>query len=337
MAPSGSPGAVLTPERRWLATPWPWLAGAIAFALFAPHLLWQIQHDWPTAEFMQNATTRKMVEKSPLEFAASQLLALHPVLAPLWIAGLVHLLLAPGGGRHRILAWIWLTVFGLLAASGTARTNYLAPAYPPLLAAGAVACERLSRAPRWRWLPPAAAAVFALAGAASAPLAIPLLPPARFVAYQEALGVSAPREQVDELGDLPLHFALRFGWPELLGALAEAHAGLSPAEREQAVVLGSWFGDTGAVNRLGAEAGLPPAISGLNNYWLWGPGAASGEVLLALSPGDEQLRGWYEEVERVAEVDCVWCMPDVARLAVYVCRRPRRPLAEWWPELKRFE
>jgi 4-amino-4-deoxy-L-arabinose transferase-like glycosyltransferase len=330
-------GLVLTPERRWLATPWPWLAGAIALALFAPHLLWQVQHDWPTAEFMRNATTRKMVEKSPLAFAASQLLALHPVIAPLWIAGLLYLLLGPEGRRHRLLAWIWLTVFGLLAASGTARTYYLAPAYPPLLAAGAVACERLARAPRWRWLPPVTAAVFALTGAASAPFAIPLLPPERFVAYQRALGVSAPREQVDELGALPLHFALRFGWPELLGALGEAHARLSPAEREQAVILGSWFGDTGAVNLLGAEDGLPSAISGHNNYWLWGPGGATGEVLLALAQSDEKLQGWYEDVERVAEIDCDYCMPDVARLAVYACRRPRRPMAEWWPAVKRFE
>jgi len=103
------------------------------------------------------------------------------------------------------------------------------------------------------------------------------------------------------------------------------------------VVLGRWFGDTAAVDFFGPEQGLPRAIGGHNNYWLWGPGDASGEVLLAIAQTDDQLREWYDVVERVAEVDCDYCMPDVDRLGVYVCRRPRRPIAEWWPEAKRYE
>ena len=96
----------------------------------------------------------------------------------------------------------------------------------------------------------------------------------------------------------------------------------------------AWFGDTAAVNFLGRARGLPRAISGHNNNWLWGPGGASGEVLLALAGSDERLHEWYQDVRRVAEIDCEFCMPDVARMGVYVCRRPRRPIAQWWPEAK---
>jgi hypothetical protein len=42
-------GLVLTPARRPLLTPGPWLAGAIAAVLFAPHVVWQITHGWPTS------------------------------------------------------------------------------------------------------------------------------------------------------------------------------------------------------------------------------------------------------------------------------------------------
>jgi 4-amino-4-deoxy-L-arabinose transferase-like glycosyltransferase len=35
-------GLVLTEQRRWLATPWPWLAALIAAAMLAPNLVWQI-------------------------------------------------------------------------------------------------------------------------------------------------------------------------------------------------------------------------------------------------------------------------------------------------------
>ncbi len=43
------------------------------------------------------------------------------------------------------------------------------------------------------------------------------------------------------------------------------------------------------------------------------------------------------EVERVADFDCRYCIASLRREAVYVARRPRRPLAEVWPELKNYQ
>ena len=329
-------GLVLTAERRWLATLWPWVSAGIALLLFAPHVVWQIQHDWPTLEFVRNATQHKMVSKGPATFAAEQLVIMHPLLAPFWLAGLAYYFLTSAGRTHRIQAWIWISVFLLLMWNGASRANYLAPAYTPLLAAGGVAIERAARRPRWRWLPTTAAAVIAIGGLAAAPLALPLLPPERYVAYARAIGISAPVEEQAEFGEMPLHYALRFGWSELLTALERAHATLTPAEQEQAVVFGSWFGDTGAVNYFGRDRGLPRAIGGHNSYWLWGPGDASGEVVLVISDDGEQLREIFERVDRVAEVDCRYCMPDVDRLAVWVSRGMKRPIAEVWPSLKRY-
>ena len=43
---------VLSPRARpWLATPWPWLGGLLAFGVFLPNLLWQAQHHWMTFAF----------------------------------------------------------------------------------------------------------------------------------------------------------------------------------------------------------------------------------------------------------------------------------------------
>ena len=33
-------GLLLTPERRWLRTPWPWAGGLIALLMFAPYVVW---------------------------------------------------------------------------------------------------------------------------------------------------------------------------------------------------------------------------------------------------------------------------------------------------------
>jgi hypothetical protein len=330
-------GLVLTPERRWLATPWPYLAAGLAFALFAPHVAWQLQHGFPTLEFMRNAAEQKMVSKSPLGFAGEQLLMMNPLAVPLWLAGLVYYLASPAGRHHRLLGWIWITVFLLLAASGSARANYLGPAYTVLLPAGGVAFERLARVRGLRWLPATAAVVLALGGAATAPMAIPLLPPARYVAYERAIGLSPPVEEQGDVGLLPLHLALRFGWEELLEAVEAAQATLSGEERKRAAVFGSWFGDTGAVNFFGPDAGLPPAIGGHNNHWLWGPRGLSGDPMIAIARSDLRLVDLFERVDRVAGVGCQYCMPQTSRLSVYVCRGLRQPLREVWPRLKHYD
>ncbi len=330
-------GLVATPQRRWLATPWPWLGGAVALALASPYAVWQAAHDWPLLEFMRNATQNKMVPKSVLRYASEQLLMLNPLVAPLWLAGLLSLLSAERLRDHRWLGWIWLSVFALLAALGSARANYLAPAYLPLLAAGGVAFERVARRPGWRWLPPTSAIVIAAGGALIAPYATPLLPPERFVAFQRAVGLTAPAEQQGPQSELPLHYTLRFGWPEMRRALRRGLATLTPEERAKAVVMGSWFGDTGMLNHYREANDSPRAISGHNNYWLWGPGEDSAEVLVAFSSDDARLRKYYARVEAVADVDCQWCHPDVERLRLWVCRDPIRPIQDWWAEMKHYQ
>jgi hypothetical protein len=278
----------------------------------------------------------EMVADSPPSFVVDQLLIMNPILAPFWVAGLVYYFGSIEGRKHQIQAWIWISVFLLLVSAGGVRANYLGPAYVPLFAAGGVAFERLATRPCWRWLPLAAATVFVISGLALAPLAMPLLPPKQYLAYERALGVSAPDEETMDYGAMPPHYAPRFGWPEVVAAIEEAYATLPPQDRARTVVLALSYADAGAVNLLGPKRGLPRAISGHNSYWLWGPGSADTEVVLALTPDGDWLRRSFEEVERVAEVGCDYCMPETDRSGVYVCRGLKRPLADWWLELKRY-
>jgi 4-amino-4-deoxy-L-arabinose transferase-like glycosyltransferase len=329
-------GLVATGERRWLATPWPWAAGLIAFVVFAPHLLWQLQHDWPTLEFVRRASEEKMVPKSPLAFVAEQLLVTNPLMVPLWIAGLVFYFRLEAGRRYRALGWIWVVVFALLIASGTSRANYLGPAYIALLAAGAVVFERAAQRRAWRWLPATAAAAFSLTAAVMAPIAFEVLPPARLAAYQRALGIEAPSGERGVETAIPYHLSLRLGWPALIDAVATALASLPPEERAQAVVLTSAFGPAAAVDFFGPARGLPEGISFHNNFWLWGTGDASGEVVIAVHASGDELRRWWRDVRPATDFECEYCAPWMQRLSVWICRDPRRPLREIWPELKNF-
>ena len=228
-------------------------------------------------------------------------------------------------------------MIALLVTSGTARSNYSGPAYAVLLAAGAASrSRRTARRGLRRIVPALTGALILGVGVGIAPLAIPLLPALDLVRYSAAIGVAPPEDERDASGELPLHFALRFGWQELAQAVKVAADTLSPGERLHAVVLAPDFGAAGALNFQRRAYGLPPAVSGHNNYWLWGPGDTDGEVILAVAEDPRELERAYRSVEAVADVDCDLCRPMVTRYRVYVCRGLRRPLAELWEGLKRF-
>jgi hypothetical protein len=111
---------------------------------------------------------------------------------------------------------------------------------------------------------------------------------------------------------------------------------LPETDRQRVRVLTESFHESGTVNVLGRRLGLPTAIGTHNHYWMWGPGDATGEVLIVVAEPDAAVLGHFESAERTADIDCEWCMPELRRKAVFVCRRARRPLNELWPALKVF-
>ncbi len=130
---------LLTPLRREFLKPWIWIAGAIAIALFLPNLIWQIRHHFPTLEDLENVRREgKNVVLGPLAFTVEQIIATHPILFPVWLAGLVWLLRDKG---RRVLGLTFVVLFVTMELAH-AKDYYLFPIYPMLFAAGGVAIER---------------------------------------------------------------------------------------------------------------------------------------------------------------------------------------------------
>ena len=72
-----------------------WLGGGLAGLLFAPHLVWQRAHGWPTLEFMENASrTKNVVARHRSPSWRKQLLQTGPFHAVVWLAGLAAVLFA---------------------------------------------------------------------------------------------------------------------------------------------------------------------------------------------------------------------------------------------------
>ena len=95
-------GLMLTGERRWLRSPWFWAGGAIAFLIFLPNLLWNIQNHFPFLELQANIRrSGRDVALSPLTFFSQEMLAMLPLSVPIWLAGLWYLFFYNEGKRFR--------------------------------------------------------------------------------------------------------------------------------------------------------------------------------------------------------------------------------------------
>jgi hypothetical protein len=328
---AGLGAGILIWRRDLLAARGPWLAAAIACACFVPHVVWQIANGWPTLEFIRNASAGKMQENTAVQFLADQVKNAHPITAPVWLGGLWFLLGSKRGRAYRPLACLYLVPLVILVLNRTSRSSYLAPAYPLLFAAGGAALEPIV------FTPLRLAVVLitvASAGLATLPLAVPLLPPDRYVEYAAAFGEAPSTEEKKEVARLPQFFADRNGWPELAAAVAEAWRRLPPAERAHAAVITGNYGEAGAIEHFAPEVRV---MSGHNNYWLWGYGDEPIDTLLVLSRSRERQLERFATVEEVGRTACGDCMPYENGLTIFIGRGLREPMPQLWTQLRHFD
>jgi hypothetical protein len=327
-------GLVLAREWRHLKDPRLYLGGAVAALLAAPHLIWQVAHGWPTAEFVRNATENKNLALSPFAYLKEQILMMNPLALPLWLAGLALLLFSRDGRRWRTLGWAWPVAFIIMVAEN-GKPYYLAPIYPLLFAAGGLVLERaLLRRPAFGG---AAVALLAVSGLVLAPLAKPLLSEDDYVRYAAALGMAPGSDERKEVGRLPQFFADMHGWPELAEAVGAVAAALPADERARACVYGQNYGEAAAIDFFGPARGAPRAITGHNNYWLWGPRGCDGSVLILIGGDREDHEQVFEEVTEAGRFECTDCMPYEDDQMLWIARRMRIGLDEAWARTRHYD
>lgn len=320
-------GVLATPLRRQLASPWVSAGVALSLLLFAPNAWWQWRHDFVYLDFVAHIHARDVRIGRTADFLGGQwLIGAGPLLAPLWLAGLAWLAFARSAMRWRALAWVYATAL-LLLWLASARDYYLAPAYPMLLAAGAVVLERgiarlqarVATAAR-----AAAALVLLLAFATSALVSLPLAP-----IGSQAWHIS--RHFHD-------NFAEQVGWPELVAQVAAVYHALPPAERARTAIYANNYGEAGAINRYGPAHGLPTAISDINSYWYRGYGDPPATTVIVLG----------DDAEGVADTPATCTLAGRVRIPhgveneesghpdIYVCRDLRFDWAKVWPLMQSF-
>jgi hypothetical protein len=322
-------GAVLTPGlRHWFRTPWPYLGGLVSLLLFAPNLVWQGQHDWATLQFLREISEGMLARIPRALYVGGQFLYMNPLATPIWLAGLWWLF-SQAGREYRIFAWIFVTVF-VVQLLMRSKPYYLAPAFPSLLAAGASLIERISR--KRRWLGPAAVANTVAAVIVGSLLSLPIVSLSKMDQIVErVLGWAVPPIALTH----DLHD--EYGWAEQAQVVARVRdAALLHEERARAIVLTGNYGEASAIQFFGPKLELPPATTGHMTYYVWGLPVAEPSAVIAYGIPLGTLNALFEQVSLGSRVDHALAVPSERHLPIYVCRRPRRPLPEIWPSLRRY-
>ena len=324
-------GLLATAERRLLSSWAPWAGALVALAIGAPNLVWQAANGWPFVAHTAVLAAEKNIPYSPGAFLAQEVLVVGAATAPVWIAGLAAFAVRPAFARWRWIAVSWLFLVAA-AVIGRGRPYYIAPAYPLLMAGGAVALEA--------WLPrlakPALAALVAVVAVATAPIFLPVLSIRDFIAYEHLTGVRPSTGERLELADLPQYYADQFGWPEMADVVGKAYRALPPEDRRRAVFFAQNYGDAAAIDVFGAPNGAPPAISAHENYFLWGPQGADGGVVLILGGKLEDHLKHCRSVEPVGLFDHPLAMPNERDQTLWLCRNLKEPIEQFWPRLRHF-
>jgi hypothetical protein len=319
-------GVVLTPARQYLKSKWLWIGVGLSILIWLPNLLWQAQHNFISLEFLSHIHARDVRQGRTANFLPQQLM-LTGFRCLLAFAGLYFCFGTASGRRFRMLGWMYVVTLGLFVVA-KGRWYYMGPAYPMLYAGGAVWGEQWlttisrGRAATGRWVVWAA-------------LIFEVVFTTAFWLPAAPLNSRWWRINNELQGD----FREQLGWHELVEEVAKIRDSLTPEERAHLGIIGTNYGEAGAVNLFGPEYGLPTAISGVNSFWYRGYGDPPPQTIIVIGLSrkymEEQfglcrLAGhtWNHYGVKNEETED---HPDI-----WVCGPPKQGWEEFWKDFRYY-
>jgi hypothetical protein len=315
---------LMTSYRRLFAEKYLWLSIFMALLIFLPNLIWQINHDWPTLEFIREAAINRMEQASPLNFFSQQLLSLNPINLILLLTGLYFYLVNSEGKPFRIFGLLFVLLFTFFALQRS-KDYYLAPAYPMVWVGGAVMLERLANRFKPKLFKLISIILMAIAGIIVAPFSLPILPPG---ALEKLAGFIH--------ADYPPVFNDMLGWENMVASTASAYNLLSEEERASCAILANNYGEAAALDHYGGRFGLPKAICAHNSYWIWGPRNYTGELILSVGLNPEDLSQGFGDVRKLGEIKFAVATWYESNLQILLWSKPKLPLKKMWPFIKMY-
>lgn len=329
------PLAWLIWDRSLFRSPVTWISALLAVALLSPYIAWQVANQWPFLDFVSaynSAAPAALVLQNPL---LGMVLTMNPAYAIFWGLGAAYVLLA----RDPVLrvlgtaAWLCIALF----VWAEVKFYFAVPAFGLFSIAGVLFWQRAlaARGRGWRALLTGVAA----SGVLAVPGAAPVLPEPQLQALARFLRDSEQGYPGREAADLERyfpHFAEMHGWPELVALVSKQWDGLSPAQREDAILMASHYGQAAALNQLDRDDRLPQAYGRHMSYHLWSRGLDYQHGLF-VGFDTQELERLFATVRPLARLACNGCMARERGLWIHYVEGPRLAPDALHEALRRYD
>jgi len=314
-------GIAIAGPRRTFASPWLWVGGLTATAMWMPYLVWQARHGWPQLTVSRAIAAGHSGSSAPRwALLPEQLVLISPWLAPVWIAGLVRLLREPALRFARAFGWAWILLAVAFVISG-GKPYYPAGLFPVLVAAGAEPTLGWLRRGRVALRRVALAIAFVLSALGSVLIGLPVVP----IADLHKTSIVKLNYDIGET----------VAWPTYVHEIAFAWDQLPVPVRAHAAILTSNYGEAGAIDRYGPALGLPKAYSGHMGFWYWGPPTPTATSVLGVGFDPGYLERYFTHVRLLARLENhLGVNNDEQHAPVWLATRLRGSWAALWPRFK---
>jgi 4-amino-4-deoxy-L-arabinose transferase-like glycosyltransferase len=318
---------LVTPARKYLRSKWLWYGALLALLIYLPNLIWQVQHNFISLDFLSSIHARDIEWGRGEGFLIKQLYeTTNPLSLPLWTVGLTVCLFAVSMKRFRALGWIFIVTFMLFLIS-RGRSYYTAPAYVMLLAAGVVwiVAWLETRGQKMRWIGFGLLWATLVAGMVIGLVLIKPIAP-----------INSPLWDVTS--DINGEVVEMIGWQDLTAQVTEIYQSIPEDEKPRTAILAGNYGEAGALDLYGKD--LPRIITGSNSFWYRGYGEPEPETVIVVGFDGGYAKNFFSSCEYAGTVTNSYGVKNEEssyHTSLYVCHRPRKPWSEMWQEMQWFQ
>ncbi len=291
---------LLTNERKWLTTRFPYISLIIAILVAMPNIWWQFEHNIPLLTHMKELRETQLVNVDWGYFLKSQFL-FHFSFSIIWIAGLAELFIYQKTREYRFLGIALITTI-LLIGFLHGKPYYTIGAFTILFPFGGILLERLIEKKVWKIILFSSIVLFSLI---SLPYSLHILGIDQMKEYcrwtDETFG-NKNRWEDGNSYDLPQDYADMNGWEELAKRVAKIYHELPKDVQKKCIIYGGSYGHAGALNYFRKKYELPEVYSFNGSYTMWLPNEIDFQHMIIVEEQPHHTSTWFHHTEVVDSI-----------------------------------
>ena len=327
-------GLLISSKRNFLLSKWLLIGGCIAALFLLPYVIWEFANNWTSLLYWSRYPSN-IEHLPPIGFIYQQIITTNPVSLVIWLAGLYYYFFRPEGKPYRLFGYAFIILF-LLFMYSHAKFYFLAPAYPVLFAAGALLLEPILTTSRWHWVKISYISSLVISGILLALFFLPVLPPSVYLQFSHGNDLAQPDFHSNP-PQLPQPLADRFGWENMAASVAQVYHHLPTDQQNIACIFAGNYGEAGAIDYYSQTDQIPQSISSHLNYFIWGPGTCTGEIVISIGVPYKTLQPIFDKVVLANTVICKYCIHNEQNLPIYIAYHAKASIKDLWPATKNYD